>query len=138
MPAIPNKNDPFRIGLDLTPQELGSVAVVASKNIVHRLHKCLNRPGPGLIVKMSRARVILNSELAVDIYQHKLELMAPKCFKSCIQSPIVKTRGESIKLAVKYGVSAKAIRDIWNHKSWVKATMHLWTDKSINLIALQV
>jgi hypothetical protein len=37
-------------------------------------------------------------------------------------------RGASAKLSRQYGVSPKAIRDIWNHKSWVKATIHLWQD----------
>jgi hypothetical protein len=27
-------------------------------------------------------------------------------------------------------VSPKAIPDIWNHKSWVKATIHLWQDNA--------
>ena len=33
------------------------------------------------------------------------------------------------KLARMYDVSPKTIRDIWNRKSWVKATRSLWTEK---------
>lgn len=31
-------------------------------------------------------------------------------------------------LAEQFGVSMKTVRDIWNHKSWGKATKHLWED----------
>ena len=32
-------------------------------------------------------------------------------------------------LAAKYGVSSKTIRDIWNRKTWVSATDHLFDQK---------
>lgn len=72
------------------------------------------------------SRVILNSELAADIYLHKLNVMAPTSFESCLRPARIRMRGKSSKLAKKYGVSAKTVRDIWNHKSWIKATNHLW------------
>ena len=67
--------------------------------------------------------MVLNGELAVEIYEHKVRAFAPKSFKTCLQASLRTTmRGESVKIAKKYGVTPKAIRDIWNHKSWVKAT----------------
>ena len=35
-------------------------------------------------------------------------------------------RGKSGPVAAQYGVSSRAIRDIWNRKTWADATEHLW------------
>jgi hypothetical protein len=72
-----------------------------------------------------RRRVILNEKLARDIYMHKLQIMEPNSFMDCFQATKMKMRGESAKIAKRYSVSAKAIRDIWNRKSWNCATSHL-------------
>jgi len=39
-----------------------------------------------------------------------------------------KTAGTAAELASKYGISAKAIRDIWTKKSWAQETRTHWTD----------
>jgi len=39
-----------------------------------------------------------------------------------------KTAGTAAELARKYGISAKAIRDIWTKKSWAQDTRLHWTD----------
>ena len=39
-----------------------------------------------------------------------------------------KTAGTAAELASKYGISAKAIRDIWTKKSWSQDTRPYWTD----------
>ena len=39
-----------------------------------------------------------------------------------------KTADTAAKLASKYGISAKAIRDIWTKKSWAQETCTHWTD----------
>ena len=43
---------------------------------------------------------------------------------------IVKTNGktprDARRLAVQYGVTPKAVRDIWNHRTWKHATVSLW------------
>ena len=72
-----------------------------------------------------RNRIVLNSAMAVEIYRHKHMLSAPTSFKSSLQGAQFLLRGASRKLAASYGVSAKTIRDIWNRKSWVKATAGL-------------
>ena len=72
-----------------------------------------------------RNRVVLNSALAVEIYKQKLLLTVPTTFKSSLQGTQFMLRGMSAKVAENYGVSAKTIRDIWNRKSWVKATAGL-------------
>ena len=35
--------------------------------------------------------------------------------------------GTSAKLAVEYGITQKAVRDIWNLRTWVAATQPVWT-----------
>jgi hypothetical protein len=73
-----------------------------------------------------RSRVILNAETAAEIYGYKLKYGQPTSFKSCIQKSNLIMKGQSTKLALIYGVSAKTIRDIWNQKSWTSATSGLW------------
>jgi hypothetical protein len=38
-----------------------------------------------------------------------------------------KSRHDAARLAGHYGITAKAIRDVWNHRTWVRATVSLWT-----------
>ena len=71
-------------------------------------------------------RVLLNKAAAEEIYQHKLSLIAPTSFKSCIEKSAIRIKGQSAKLAKIYCVTAKTIRDIWNKRSWTNATCHLW------------
>ena len=37
-----------------------------------------------------------------------------------------KTRHDASRLAAKFGVTAKAIRDIWRRRTWKRTTAHLW------------
>ena len=71
-------------------------------------------------------RVILNQRLAADIYAHKLSLINPTTFDSLFKDSQMKTKGQSSKVAVKYGVSPKTVRDIWNRRTWTNATRNLW------------
>ena len=38
-----------------------------------------------------------------------------------------KCRQDAALLGAHYGISAKAVRDVWNHRTWSEATMCLWT-----------
>jgi hypothetical protein len=67
-------------------------------------------------------RVILNREKAVEIYRLMTTLVEPKSYSATLDSSKINIRGMSSKVAVHYGVSPKAIRDIWNRKSWAHAT----------------
>jgi hypothetical protein len=77
-------------------------------------------------MKSTKPRVILNGRLAAQIYAEKLALIAPTTFESCLKDLRVKIKGKSAKVATKYGVSAKTIRDIWNRRTWTTATSVLW------------
>ena len=63
-----------------------------------------------------RPRIVLTSKIARDIFQIK----ATHGFASL--------HCASLRLASKYGVSSKAIRDIWKGRSWLDATYDLWND----------
>ena len=65
---------------------------------------------------MGRQKSILNRRYAREIFQLKL-------VHGCAS-----LHGASIDLARKYGVSPKAIRDIWKGRSWLDATYDLWED----------
>ena len=38
-----------------------------------------------------------------------------------------KTPHDAARLSVQYGITAKAVRDIWTHRTWKYATVSLWT-----------
>jgi len=56
-------------------------------------------------------RARLNPEQAIHIFKQRA----------------TKTKDTAALLAAKYGVSSKAIRDIWTRKSWVEDTRPFWT-----------
>ena len=73
-----------------------------------------------------RVGVHLTPDQAVDIYGLKLAMTFPRRLPSCFDSGV---RGKSVPVAAQYGVSPKAIRDIWNRKAWAYATAHLWSQE---------
>ncbi len=72
-----------------------------------------------------KSRIVLTPLLALEIYAQKVNLQRPKSFGSCINKSCL-LRGQSAVVAVKYNVSAKTIRDIWNRRTWTFATCRLW------------
>ena len=70
-------------------------------------------------------RVILTPQLAEEIYTQKVVLQTPRDFGSCFETSKL-LKGQSGRVAKKYNVSAKTIRDIWNRRTWTFATCHLW------------
>ena len=83
----------------------------------------------------SKSRILLNDALAVEIYKCKLALHAPSSSMSCFQSWEKRVRGQSARVSPRFGVSPKTIRDIWNHKTWVHATCHLWMQSEYGFFA---
>ena len=74
------------------------------------------QPDPG----KHRVRIVLTACQAVEIYNQK-----PKSAEQC---DLPRFSGLSVVIAEKYGVSPKTIRDIWNRRTWVFATKHLYTE----------
>jgi hypothetical protein len=65
----------------------------------------------------THTRAILNEAQAIEIYKQRNK-------KSCSLS----FNGTAVMIARKYNISPKTVRDIWNRRSWVEQTRHLWTD----------
>jgi len=61
--------------------------------------------------------VSLDEELAIEIYACRPRNAGSK----------YGSMAEAVRLGEKHGVSPKTIRDIWNHKSWVRVTRAYWT-----------
>lgn len=76
-------------------------------------------------ISTTSPRNILSAQEAVEIYSRKLNFMQaiqfePRRLKN------VKVKNECAQLAIRYRVSPKTILDVWNHKTWISATSHLW------------
>ncbi len=69
-----------------------------------------------------RTRAILTDEQAVRIYQIKLDSLTASNASSSARSTLNVHAGV---VARAFGVSDKAIRDIWKGRTWLRETMHL-------------
>ena len=68
-------------------------------------------------------RALLTEQQAIEIYQYRKAAAAHR--------PAGHTAhliGRSSAVAMKYNISPKAVRDIWNRRTWTQETRHLWTD----------
>jgi hypothetical protein len=65
----------------------------------------------------NRSRVVLSGEIAREIFIVRRNLGLESAHQA------------SIRLAAKYRVSSKAIRDIWKGRSWLDATFDLWSEE---------
>ena len=66
---------------------------------------------PVVLATSVPGRARLNPEQAINIFKQRA----------------TKTKDTATLLATKYGVSSKAIRDIWTRKSWAEDTRPFWT-----------
>ena len=72
-------------------------------------------PAPARVCKNRSAKI--NADAAVSIYRAKL-----------MQSQLMGSDlGMSARCAAKHGITPKAVRDIWNLRTWAAATMPYWT-----------
>ena len=71
-----------------------------------------------LLVRIKVPRVILTEKQAAEIC----------AMKPAVPITGILLRGESRSriIAEHFGISPKTVRDIWNRKTWVSATMHLF------------
>ena len=67
-------------------------------------------------------RIILTEQQAVEICMLKPAIMQQKMGK--------RYESQSRLLAERFGVSPKTVRDIWNRKTWVSTTKHLFGSAS--------
>jgi hypothetical protein len=92
-----------------------SLQIVSTESVFHQMQageasELQSRPYP---------RAILSEEQVVEIYQY--QWTKPNRFN---YDPLLTGRASAV--AIKYNVSPKAIRDIWNRRTWKAETRHLW------------
>jgi hypothetical protein len=98
------------------------------QNCVNKSRGCLSSPYPSQDqLKMNdtstaryRPRALLTQKEAVEIYL---------CRKSRPGQKV-----NTSMLSRKYNISPKAIRDIWNRRTWAPETQHLWADDEFPMI----
>ena len=73
-------------------------------------------------------RVILTEQQAVEIC--KMKPAVP------VTGNLLRGESRSRIIAEQFGVSPKTVRDIWNRKTWVSATMHLFEAKPLEVTAV--
>ena len=69
---------------------------------------------------------MLTEQQAVEIYSHKLSLHARRSNSQSSDTCLRSLRGKCGRVAKMFGVSPRAVRDIWNRYTWEEATCHLW------------
>lgn len=65
-------------------------------------------------------RKMLLEHQAVEIYKQKISAQKKAQLNACLM------RRECEQLAYRYGLSKRAIQDVWKRRSWAFATSHLW------------
>jgi hypothetical protein len=78
---------------------------------------------------------VLTAEQAIEIYRVKISAQGSQADQGCIATH--KFRGCSTPLAERYGVSPKAIRDIWNRRTWAFVTLKLWPEEQPGLVRIE-
>ncbi|EKX44343.1 hypothetical protein GUITHDRAFT_109793 [Guillardia theta CCMP2712] len=69
----------------------------------------------------TRPRARISDRIACEIYLFRLSQPSDQLW---FPTPA------SVALGRRYGITPKAVRDIWNRRTWARATRHLWKDKA--------
>ena len=70
---------------------------------------------------------MLGAHQAIEIYRHKVvSKLNCQADQTSIQDQASFLRIQREYLSKYYGVTVRAIQDIWNRRSWAYATSHLW------------
>ena len=78
---------------------------------------------------------MLREDQAVEIYRAKIAVQTeiaasyPQNIKNLRSILRMGSSRCVIKLAEKYGVNPRTIRDLWNRKTWAYATIFLWPEE---------
>jgi hypothetical protein len=80
------------------------------------------------LARIKVQRVILTEQQAVEIC--KMKPAVP------VTGNLLRGESRSRIIAEQFGVSPKTVRDIWNRKTWVSATMHLFEAKPLEVTAV--
>ena len=76
-------------------------------------------------IRPKTSRCLLTSDKAAEIYSAKISILMSA-------SPSNSLKGQSRMMALAFRISPKAIRDIWNRRTWQHATCHLWLSEQVH------
>jgi hypothetical protein len=110
-----------------SPQLTAAVAIGLILFVVLALQRLLRSRGNSVGVDPNRTEMIAQPQ-ARRIYERKMHFM-PSISTLSDKSKYSKIRKEQEILATQFGVKRKVIEDIWNRKTWVSATSHMWADE---------
>ena len=74
-------------------------------------------------MESSRKRAVLTNQQAAEIFQLRINTGVLDSSRQHLFT------SRSAQVSKMYGVSPKAVRDIWNMRTWRHATKHLWTEQ---------
>ena len=113
--AYPEFQGHFREALPLPQPVLQPVAIRAALDtrpqppvVAVRIHALTQRP---VVPARINARTKLNPDQAIYIFKQRS----------------TKTIRTAVRLSAEYGITPKAVRDIWTRRSWVRETRPYWT-----------
>ena len=73
-------------------------------------------------MKRVHPRSLLSEKDAIEIYQYRKAAVNSSAMRdACLH-------GKSSAVAEKYKISPKTVRDIWNRRTWIQETRHLWSE----------
>ena len=78
-----------------------------------------------------RGPCVITTTAALEIFRARGQARV----SSSSDMPLVPREASSTALALKFGVSVKAVRDIWNLRTWTSVTRHLWTAADVDKFA---
>ena len=67
-------------------------------------------------------RALLSEKEAIEIYQYRKAAANSSAMRDA------RLHGKSSAVGKKYNISPKAVRDIWNRRTWTQETRHLWSE----------
>ncbi len=105
----------------------GASCHILRRSILYPGPDCRSRFGPLLVLCKNRYKTE-DEYVAISIYKLKLNASAHA------QS----TRKSSGPVAKLSGVTARAVRDVWNRKTWPLATRHLWPLRGVYFALLRI
>jgi hypothetical protein len=85
----------------------------------------------------SNSRLVLSEQSAIEIYKHKLSLQERHTAHHGIFTPKLSLRGQSVFVSTMFDVSPKTVRDIWNRRTWQRATFQLWENEDVEAIEVR-
>lgn len=69
---------------------------------------------------------MLTDHQAIEIYWRKILRLTADQSERESRLTVISLRRESESLAKQFGLTIRAVQDVWKRRSWAHATYHLW------------